>query len=183
MNTNEFTVKKSTVISTNLTNTGTEIWARDDDGRETSYLVNDPTFRAREGHSLTAMNFGIHPVCLRNDTTMTKIQLLTGEDLLGSGPQPETRPIKFWVAWVIIIGFIGPFVLGMGQDIVTGIFGQFYWLKWLGDIISFIIFLVYLALVFGVPYKLIIRPRILRTQHSRRVKAADAAIAKIFAPL
>lgn len=183
MNTSDFTTKKSTVVSANLANTGTEIWTRDEDGRETSYLVNDPSFRAREGQSLTALNYGIHAVCLRNDTTMTKIQLLTGEDLLGSAPQPESRPVMFWVGWVIVIGFVGPFVLGIGQEIATGIFGQYYWLKWLGDIIAFILFLVYVALVFGVPYRLIVRPRILRTQHTRRIKAADAAIAKIFAPL
>ena len=183
MNTSDFIAKKSTVISTQPTNTGTEIWARCEDGREVSYPVNDHSFRARAGHELTAMLYGNHPVALRNDTTMTKIQLLTGEDLVGSAPQPEPRPVMFWVAWVLIIGFIGPFIIGIGQDIVTGIFGQYYWLKWLGDILSFILFLVYLALVFGVPYKLIIRPRILRSQHSRRVKAADAAIAKIFAPL
>ncbi len=114
---------------------------------------------------------------------MTKIQLLSGDDLLGSAPQPESRPVKFWVAWVIIIGFIAPIVLGLGQEIATGILEQYYWLKWLGDITAFILFLVYAALVFVVPYRCVIRPRILNSQHNRRIKSADAAIAKIFAPL
>ena len=183
MNATDFTIKKSTVISTNPTNNGTEIWIQHEDGREASYLVNDDSFRARTGHEIIAVLYGRHPVALRNDSTMTKIQLLTGEDLFGSAPQPESRPVMFWVAWVIVISFIGPFVLGMGQEIATGILGQYYWLKWLGDIVAFILFLVYMALIFGVPYRLIIRPRILRSQHNRRIKAADAAIAKIFAPL
>jgi hypothetical protein len=84
INTTDFTIKKTAVISTNVTNAGTEIWAGDENGRETSYLVNDHSFRTREGQKLTAILYGIHPVCLRNDTTMTKIQLLAGENLVGS---------------------------------------------------------------------------------------------------
>jgi hypothetical protein len=180
MNINEFTVKKSTVISTSLSNTGTEIWARDDDGRETSYLVHDPSFRAREGHGLTAINYGIHPVALRNDTTMTKIQLLNGCDLLGSGPQVQSRSAGFWVGWLILI--IGPGLMGVG--IVTMIFQHLFAghavLNALGGVIAV---LIYLGMIFGVPYGCIIHPRLRRAKHNRRVKEADAAIAKIFAPL
>ena len=61
MNTTDFTVKKSTVIATNPTNVGTEIWTRDESGRETSYLVNDDSFRARAGHEITAVLYDRHP--------------------------------------------------------------------------------------------------------------------------
>jgi hypothetical protein len=43
--------------------------------------------------------------------------------------------------------------------------------------------LIYLGMIFGVPYGCIIHPRLRRAKHNRRVKEADAAIAKIFAPL
>lgn len=183
MNTSDFTAKKTTVISVNPTNAGTEIWARDESGRETSYCVNDHSFRARAGQNLTAIHYGIHPVILRNDTTMTKIQLVTGEELVGSSPTVESRPAIFWVAWIIFIGVLGPYLIGIGQEIVIDVFGQFYWLKWIGDIIAFMLFLVYVAIVFGVPYRCVVRPRILRSKQNRRIKAADAVLVKIFAPL
>lgn len=180
MNTNNFTAKKSTVISTSSTNTGTEIWARDEAGRETSYLVNDHSFRARAGQELTAILFGIHPVALRNDTTMTKIQLLAGDDLVGSSPVVPSRPAIFWISWVIFIAFLGPYVIWIGQMLIQGMFENNVFVKWISD---FAAISLYLGAIFGVPYWCIIHPRILRAKHNRRIKDADTAIAKIFAPL
>ena len=180
MNTTDFTIKKSTVISTNPTNTGTEIWARDENGRETSYLVNDDSFRARAGHEITAVLYGRHPVALRNDSTMTKIQLLNGCDLLGSGPQVQSRSAGFWVGWLILI--IGPGLMGVG--IVTMIFQHLFAgnvvLNALGGVIAVVI---YLGMVFGIPYYFILYPRICRSKHNRRIKAVNAVIAEIFNPL
>jgi hypothetical protein len=180
MNTTDFTVKKSTVISTIPTNAGTEIWARREDGREASYLVNDDSFRARAGHEITAVLYGRHPVALRNDTTMTKIQLLAGEDLVGSSPVVPSRPAIFWIAWFIFISFLGPYLIGIGQMLIQGIFEGNAFVKCLSD---FAAISLYAGAVFGVPYWCIVHPRILRSKHNRRIKEADAAIAKIFAPL
>jgi len=180
MNTTDFSVKKSTVISTNPTNVGTEIWTCDESGRETSYLVNDHSFRARAGHELTAMLCGNHPVALRNDTTMTKIQLLTGEDLVGSSPVVPSRPAKFWIAWFIFISFLGPYLIWIGQMLILGIFENNVFVKWVSD---FAAIALYVGAIFGVPYRCIIHPRVLRSKHNRRIKEADDAIAKIFAPL
>ena len=180
MNTTDFTIKKSTVTATNSTNVGTEIWTCDESGRETSYLVNDHSFRARAGHEITAVLYGRHPVALRNDTTMTKIQLLTGEDLVGSSPVVPSRPAIFWIAWVIFISFLGPYVIWIGQMLIQGMFENNVFVKWISD---FAAISLYLGAIFGVPYWCIIHPRILRAKHNRRIKDADTAIAKIFAPL
>lgn len=180
MNTTDFTIKKSTVISTTPTHAGTEIWARHDDGREASYQVNDRSFRAREGQTLTAILFGIHPVALRNDSAMTKIQLLTGEDLVGSSPVVQSRPAIFWISWVIFIAFLGPYVIWIGQMLIQGMFEGNAFVRWVSDVAAKSL---YAGAIFGVPYWCIIHPRILRAKHNRRIKAADAAIAKIFAPL
>lgn len=180
MNTTDFTIKKSTVVAVNPTHTGTEIWARYEDGREVAYPVNDHSFRARAGQELTAILYGIHPVALRNEASMTKIQLLNGDDLVGSSPVVPSRPTMFWVAWVIFIAFLGPYVIGIGQMLIQGIFEGNVFVKWVSDMVAV---LLYVGAVLGVPYWCIIHPRILRFKHQRRIADADAAIAKIFAPL
>lgn len=178
MNTNEFTYKKSTVVSVVGTNAGTEIWVRLENGVESSYLLTDDSFRVREGHQLTALHYGRHPIALRNDTSMTKIQLLTGEDLLGSGPMVEPRSAAFWGGWAFMLFCPGFIVAGLPAAILGA--SQNVVLKFLGDILSVA---CYLAFVFGVPYWFIVRPRHLRRKHQKRVKAADEAIAKLFNPL
>jgi hypothetical protein len=180
MNATDFTVKTSTVVSVQPTSSGTEIWAQQDDGREASYQVNDDSFRAREGHKLTTILYGRHPVAIRNDTTMTKIQLLNGWDLLGSGPQVKSRSVGFWIGWFVLI--MGPGLMAIG--VVTMIFEHFFGgnavLNALGAVIGV---MMYLGMVFGIPYWCIVHPRIGRARHNRRVKEADAAIAQIFTPL
>ena len=81
------------MLSVNPTHTGIEIWTRYDGGREGSYRVNDPSFSAREGHQLTAILCGVHPVAIINRNTNIKIQLLNGYDLLGSGPEIKSRSL------------------------------------------------------------------------------------------
>ncbi|MGA2248466.1 MAG: hypothetical protein ABSH48_26150 [Verrucomicrobiota bacterium] len=58
MNANDFNAKQSTVVSVQPTSSGSEIWVQYDDEREASYQVNDDSFRAREGHKLTAILYG-----------------------------------------------------------------------------------------------------------------------------
>jgi hypothetical protein len=178
MNTSDFTIKQSTVVSVIGTNAGTEIWVRHDNDVESSYLVTDDSFRAREGHRLTAIHFGRYAIALRNDTCMMKIQLLSGQDLLGSGPIVESRSAAFWFVWAFILLCPGFIVAGIPAEVL----GSFHnvLLTYLGNILSVA---CYLAYVFGVPYWYIARPRLLRRKHQQRVKAANAAIAQLFNPL
>jgi hypothetical protein len=177
MNANDFTVKTATVVSVQQTSSGTEIWAQQEDGRETSYLVGDNSFRAREGHKLTALHYGRNAVAIRNDTTRTKIQMLTGRDLLGSGPQVQSQSAGFWIGWFILLIGPGSFAIGIVDIIFKHVFDGNAILTWLGNAVCI---LLILGMVFGIPYGCIVHPRLRRAKHNRRVKAADAAIAKIF---
>ena len=180
MNATDFTVKTSTVVSVQPTNSGSEIWVQYDDGRETSYQVNDDSFRAREGHKLTAVLYGRHPVALRNETTMTKSQLLNGQDLLGTGPLVEPKPASFWVGWFFLISCPGFAFVSVLASITDSLFSKLPGLQVVGGTVCVA---TYLAMIFGIPYWCIIRPRLLRAKHQRQIKAADAAISEIFNPL
>ena len=180
MNKNDFKGVTSTVVSITSTQYGSEIWVCNDDGREASYIVNDHSFRAREGQKMTAVIYGGHAVALRNDTAMKKIQLLTGEDLLGSGPQVKSKPTSFWLGWLFLIFFPGLMGVGILAKINEALFENILVLKILGNIICVAI---YLAMVFGIPYWCIIRPRMLRSKHQHQIKVANTAIAEIFNPL
>jgi len=142
-------------------------------------MYNDESFRAREGHQLTAILYGKHVVALRNDHTYKKIQLLSGEDIFGSGPQVQSRSATFWAGWAFLIMCPGILIAGIPAAILS-ILGDNIVLKYLGGILSCAI---YLGFIFGIPYWYIARPRILRHKHQRRIKAANEAIAKIFNPL
>ena len=179
MKTNDFTIKQSTVLSVVETNAATEIWVRQDSGIESSYLVTDYSFRVREGHRLTAIHYGRHAVALRNDTCMMKIQLLTGEDLLGSGPEVQPRSAMFWLCWAFFLACPGIPVAGIPQ-IILSFLGNNAVLKWLGVALTCV---CYLSFVFGIPFWFIIRPRLLRRKHQQRIKATDKAIATVFNPL
>ena len=106
MNINQFQTLNSNVLSVEPTNTGIAIWVKYEGGREGSYRVNDPSFSAREGHQLTAIMCGIHPIAIINRNTNIKIQLLNGYDLLGTGPEVKSRSLIFWLGWAI---FLVPF--------------------------------------------------------------------------
>lgn len=182
MNTNtpQFTTTQSLVTYVKPITDGLEVWVQLRDGREDAYTIKDKSFRVREGHFLTAILHGQHPVAIRNDSTRMKIQLLTGEDVEGSAPSVRSRSFVFWFSWLVLIGFICPFAM----DVIQTIIGQT-----LGDstlvntLYEFIAGGLWLAAIFGIPTKYIIQPRIRRAQHNRRIKAADRAIAKAFAAL
>lgn len=176
MNATDFSVKNITVVAVQPTTSGSEIWAQDDDGREASYLVNDHSFRAREGHKMTAVLYGRHhAVALRNDSTMTKIKLLDGEDLLGSAPVVEPKSTTFWLCCFFFVTCGGMTFVG-----IIGMFIQHFLGEAVGNFVSIV---TLLGLAFGVPYAGIIHPRIRRFRHNRRIKAADAVIAEIFKSL
>lgn len=175
MNVNDFTIEKSTVVSVVGTNEGNEIWVRHENGIESAYVVNDPNFRAREGHQITAIYCGKNVVAVRNDNTYKKIQLLSGENLLGPGPDVQPKSGTFWAGWAFFICCPGLIVAGIPGAIFN--IGDNIILKYIGGILSLA---TYLAFVFGIPYWFIIRPRLLRRKHQQRVKAADTAIASLF---
>jgi len=180
MNTNQFKTLTSTVLSVSPTNTGIEIWAQYEGGREASFRVNDPQFSARQGHQLTAIMYGVHPVAILNRTTNVKIQLLNGYDLLGTGPEVRSKSVIFWVGWAI---FLVPFSLCVGGAVIDSphqFFGASALAPYLANAAGGAISL---GVLFGVPFWTIIRPRANRYKHTRRVKEADAAIAKLINPL
>ena len=208
MNENDFKTLTSTVIATNPGEAGTEIWVRYDDGREASYQVADPSFRCRENQQLTAILRGAHPILLRNDSTGMKIQLHSGEDILGSGPQVEPMAASFWLAWAVcilcppigILFLLGAVVGFVWDDVMLPIkvLIAFIRKQWRGILVAGIILVIvsffipatnflwlsavlaYVAIIFGVPYACIIRPRIRRARHQGQIKAADAVITRLF---
>jgi hypothetical protein len=119
-------------------------------------------------------------VALRNDSTRTKIQLLTGRDLLGSEPHVESQSAGFWIGWIVLLIGPGSFAIGIVDIIFKHVFDGNAFLAWLGNALCI---LLALGMVLGIPYGCIVHPRLRRAAHNRRVKAADAAIAKIFNPL
>ncbi|MGA2246660.1 MAG: hypothetical protein ABSH48_16835 [Verrucomicrobiota bacterium] len=178
MNTNDFTYKKSTVVSVSGTNEGTEVWVRYDNDIESSYLVKDDSFRIREGHQLTAILYGRHAVALRNDSTMLKIQLLAGGDLVGPGPAAKSRSAVFWFLWALILVCPGFIFAGIPAEILGSFHNVF--LTYLGNTLSIA---CYLAYVFGIPFWYLLRPALLRRKHRKHVQEADRAIAALFNPL
>lgn len=177
MNPTDFKIRNSTVVSTEQTNSGRVIWTRYESGQEAAYAVEDPNFHAREGQQITAIHFCVHPVAIRNDHARTKIQLLSGEDLLGSGPDKSSRPAIFWFAWLIFIAFLCPCLIEVGQSVILEAFGNNAFVKWVSDIVAVS---VYAGAVFGVPYFFIILPALRRFKHRRRIKAADRVITNLY---
>ena len=180
MNTTDFNIRNSTVISSEIKNDATEIWVRYDDGREACYTAPEPRFQAREGQTMTAILYGGQAVAIRNDATGMKIPILMGEDLLGSGPEVVSRPLKFWIAWFVFIAFVGPYVSWIGQSIFDGIFEQHLLLKWLGDLVATS---MYVLTVVGVPYFCLIHPRIRQFKHQRRIAAMNKIIKELYLQL
>ena len=180
MNINQFQTLNSNVLSVEPTNTGIAIWVKYEGGREGSYRVNDPSFSAREGHQLTAIMCGIHPIAIINRNTNIKIQLLNGYDLLGTGPEVKSRSLMFWLGWAI---FLVPFSMCIGGAIIDSphqFFGASGFAPYIANLAGGTIAL---GVLFGVPFWTIIRPRVNRYKHTLRVRQADAAIAQLFNPL
>lgn len=180
MNTLPLHTKTSTVLSVDPNAEGFEVWVKHDDGCEAVYTVNNRAFRAREGHNITAVLFGAHPVAIRNDSTQMKAQLLTGEDIEGSAPLVQSRPGVFWFAWVILIAFICPFAISLIQAFTQYMLGSSTPVQWLCEIIAGIF---YTGAILGIPYWCIVHPRVIRFKHNRRIKAADRDIAQAYSKL
>ena len=180
MNINDFKTRSSTVISSEIKNDATEIWVRYEDGREACYTVPETRFQAREGQTMTAILYGGHAVALRNDSTRMKIPILMGEDLLGSGPQVASHSAKFWIGWVIFIAFPCPYLIGLIEIILDGMFEHHPFLKWIGGIFTTSL---YVFAVLGVPYFCLIHPSIRRFKHQRRVSASNKIIKKLYIQL
>lgn len=211
MNENNFQTKTSTVAATSPHNSGTEIWVRYDDGREASYQVPDPSFRCREGHQLTAVLYGPHPILLRNDSTGMKIQLHAGEDILGGCPHTEPFSVSSWLGCIAmflcppfgILLVIGSLAALMWSDVTAPIKMLAAWVRQrpvtvivVAIILATLYFLLpsesfwgllltlsFLSVVFGIPYWQIIRPRIHRFKHQRRINAANRTITRLFKSL
>lgn len=179
MNINDFKTQTSTVNSVMATNDGTEFWVQHENEVESVYLVQDESFRAREGHRITAICYGRQVIALRNDNTYTKIQLMTGADLLGPGPEVRPKSGMFWLLWAAFISCPGIMLAGLPMGILNCVSKNII-IQWLGGILSLA---CYLAFIFVPPWWFIARPRLLRRQHQQNVKAADAAIAALFNPL
>jgi len=208
MTENDFKTATVTVVATNPKNSGAEIWVRYEDGREAAYQVADSSFRCREGHQLTAVLYGQHPILLRNDSTRMKIQLHSGEDILGSGPQVEPRSASFWLGLFLIclcppfglICLIGGLTGYMWNDVTAPIKGLIAGIKAMWRVIlgaGIILVILYFclssnaffsllaavgffAIVIGIPYAYIIQPRIRRAKHQRQIKALDVVVTRLF---
>ena len=173
MNVTDFNVQTSTIISTQPTKNGTHVWVRYDDDREACYEVAHSQFHLREGQQLTAILWGTHPVILRNDTTRMKLQLLTGEDILGTGPTVQPISAGTGLTWLAILFCCGP----------SFFFAPVLLLpipETLKIITAFVLYGVFLLVV---PYYWIVHPRIRRSKHQRRIKAADKLIHQMYQQL
>jgi len=179
MNINDFKTQTVTVHSVMATDAGTEIWVELENGVESVYLVPDESFRVREGHKLTAIYCGRHLIALRNDNTYTKIQLMNGTGLLGPGPEVRPKSGRFWLLWAAFISCPGIMIAGIPLGLMNCL-GRNSLLNFIGGLLSLA---CYLAFIFGPPWWFIARPRLLRRQHQKRVKAADDAIAAQLNPL
>jgi hypothetical protein len=176
INTSDFKTQTSTVNSVMATDTGTEIWVQLQTGVESVYVVQHESFRVRQGQQITALLYGRHAVAVRNDNTYTKIQLLNGVDLLGTGPEVQSRSGLFWLGWAFVLMCPGIMVAGIPMGIINSLTKNVA-AQWLGGLLSFA---CYVAMIFVPPYWYILRPRVQRRKHQQRVKASDDAISELF---
>jgi len=65
------------------------------------------------GQQITALLYGRHAEAVRNDNTYAKIQLLNGLDLLGTGPEVQSRSGLFWLGWAFVLMCPGIMVAGI----------------------------------------------------------------------
>lgn len=174
MNETDFKTVTSIVTTTENWNSGTEIWVRYVDGREASYRVADPSFRCRAGQHLTAVLYGPHPVLLRNDSTGMKIQLLAGRNFVGTKPGVPPFSWSGWFVWFlfisVVVGIFGPLVYYVVQ-------GRVIIVQYLATIITIVLSV---GLLFGVPYWLIVHPRLRGFLFELRAMKVDKIIARMF---
>lgn len=209
MTENNFNTVNATVVATH----DTEIWVRYEDGQEAAYPVSDPSFRCREGHQLTAVLYGTNPILLRNDSTHRKIQLHTGEDVVGSGPEVKPFDASNFLGLLMCIACppVGLFCLifttvAAGGWLITDVLRPIKWLiaakaRWVTVLAAGIALFLFrnilpwealgyaiILIGFGVgivvmPYFGIIHPRIRRAKHQRLIRATDAIISRLYSQL
>ena len=176
MNINEIKGIKSTVLSTERTDNGTEVWVRYEGGREHAYTVPSQNFQAREGHELTEMQYQGRPVAILNNATNRKFQILTGYSVLGAGPQVEPKPRGFWFGYFLLAL---PIIL-VGNSMVADSYSywEHHWFEhWIANIYCFITSVGGLVIL---PLRFIFWQDVKKFRHGRKVKAVNAVILQAY---
>jgi len=166
-----------TIIETKPYGDGLEYWVRYEDGRERSYYIRDAGFTARAGHELTELQFHGRPVAVRNEQTRRKLQILSGQDLLGSGPPVIKRGLGFWAIY-----FMFALPVTFGFFAWHDSYGAEYWDHHLlmHIFVNTVCLSEMFVLIFGLPLRWIFWDDVKRFKHNRRVKAANKTITALF---